>query len=57
MLIEGKAADAHALDVGLIRTFIQEAGGGDPSGNASTRRGVEPPRSTTKEVDNERPLL
>jgi hypothetical protein len=29
MLIESKAADAYALDEGLTRTFIKEAGGGD----------------------------
>jgi len=45
MLTEGKAADAYALDVGLTRTFIKEAGGGEivpsTSGDASKDGGKE----------------
>jgi hypothetical protein len=45
MLSEGEAANEYAVDVGLTRTFIKEAGGGEiipsTSGNASKDGGKE----------------
>lgn len=45
MLQEGEAANAYALDVGITRTFVKEAGGGEitpsTSGDASKDGGKE----------------
>jgi hypothetical protein len=57
MLVEGKVADAYALDVGLTRTFLKEGGGGNPPGHASNSPGHGAATLDFKEVDHERPLL